>query len=162
MRTSALATAAMGLFASAASAADFTFDVPLRLQNVPSVNTARISCVVYRSALGTVETGPNRIGRADVDIPISGGAYDGNVTVEVDNSGIIPSSEARSYSCYIYALGTSRTGTTYGASYGNFRAVYDVATGHTLDRLVPVVRGSIPRPVSGPAAHAPTASRRWC
>lgn len=133
-------------FSGAATAADFTFDVPVHLENVPSMTAVAVECLVSRVALGGpyAAGGTNVIGRGSASIAVSGGSYDGTVSVEVNNSSIIPSSEARSYICSMRAAGTARTGATYAASTDNFGSVYELATGQTLERLVVRAEAGLP------------------
>lgn len=134
------------MFSSAATAADFTFDVPVHLENVPSMQTAYIECLVSRVALGGpyAAGGTNVIGRGSASVSVSGGNYDGTVAVEVNNSSIVPSSEARSYMCGMRAVGTARTGATYSASTDNFATVYETATGQTLERVAVRAEAGLP------------------
>lgn len=130
---------------TAAAAADFTFDVPVRIENAPSMTTAYIDCVVWRAAVGEVYSGPgNMMGRGGTSVPVTGGRYEGTVTIEVNASGIIPAADARSYSCSLRAVGTSRSGTTYSAMPDNFRTVYETATGQTLTLANNQTRANLP------------------
>ena len=132
--------------ATPVAAADFTLDVPVRLQNLPALTSVGVDCLISRVAPGGpyAAGGTNVIGRGSAPVPISGGSFDGTVTVEIDNSSIIPSSEARSYICSMRGSGRATTGTTYTASSGNFQDVYQTATGQTLDRVMVHAEGSIP------------------
>jgi hypothetical protein len=129
------ALAAM-LLAGPAAAADFTLDVPVRLENVPSMTEARVSCLISRIPIGGDGISQERhvLGRGSARVPVADGRYDGTVTVEINNSSIIQSSEARSYVCSLDASGRSRTGVPYTASSGNFEEVYETATGQRLER----------------------------
>lgn len=134
--------AAFAAFAAAspASAADFTFDVPVSVQNLPSMHTLWRNCTIY-----TAYPGGRIIGRAESrSIPTIGGSYEGTVTIEVNASGITPASEARAYACSLRGNGTARTGSTYAASPDNFAEVYPTATGHSLSRANNTVRGPLP------------------
>jgi len=125
------------LMCSQAWAADFTFKVPLRVENVPTMERVYVECYVSRVPLGGPgrAAGSNVIGRGSTPVTIRGGRYSGTVGVEVNAAGIIPASSARSYACSIRGSGRATTGATYAASSDNFRRVYETATGHTLDRL---------------------------
>ena len=130
----------------AAAAADFTLDVPLRVENAPSLSRITVDCMVSRVRLeDPYRSGStNVIGRGSATVPVTGGRFDGTVTVEINNTSIIPSSEARSYSCALTGNGTARTGAPYAASPDNFRSVYETATGQTLDRLTAHARANLP------------------
>lgn len=122
--------------ATAASAADFTFNIPLRVENVPSMETVTVKCLVSSVRVGEPYAAGrgNVVGQGQTTVrPVDGG-YNGVVRVEVNASGINPASSAQSYSCNLSASGAATTGATYAASPGNFADVYERATGHTLDR----------------------------
>jgi hypothetical protein len=127
-------------------AADFTLDVPVRVQNVPSLINLTVDC--YVSRVLTTDPypagGTNVIGRGSASTPVSGGSFDGTLTIEIDNTGIIPSSSARSYSCAMRGAGRATTGAGYTASSGNFAAVIETATGQTLDRATVTTRANLP------------------
>jgi hypothetical protein len=142
----ATAAIAAGFVAQPAAAADFTFDVPLRIANLPAIETVRVECFVSRIEAGGAYQAAERnvLGRGDATVPISGGNFDGTVTVEVENRSISPSTEVRSYSCSQTAVGTARTGVRFAASPGNYQEAYETATGATLDRVVPRVQANLP------------------
>jgi hypothetical protein len=131
------------LLPSAAAAADYTFDVPVRLVNLPSLTGASVHCIVYSVEALSPDAGVV-MGEGSAAVPVSGGAFDGVVTVEVNNRSIYPSGNARSYLCNLNGTGTARSGSTYGASPGNFRDVYQAATGATIDSLTTTVRANFP------------------
>lgn len=134
------------LLTGTATAADFTLEVPVRFANVPSVTGATVDCLISRVEVGGPggAGGTNVVGRGSAPVPVSGGAFDGTVTVEINSDGIIPASDARSYRCSLRAAGTARTGSTYTASSGNFGDVYTTATGATLDSVTTTVQGNLP------------------
>jgi hypothetical protein len=131
--------------AQPAIAADFTLDVPVRLVNTPGIETLYVECLISRVEAGGVSAagGSNVVARGRQSVPISGGSYEGTVTVEMDNSSIVPSSEARSYICSMRGVGTARTGTAFTASSGNFADVYLTAMGITLDSVRTTVQGNL-------------------
>ena len=148
MRRLGLLTVGLLLLSSTgAVAADFTFNVPVTLSNVPSVTQLAVGCGVSRVEAGGVSPfGPgNVVGSGQTAMPVSGGAYSGTVRVEVNASGIISADQARSYSCSLSVVGRARTGAAYTASPGNLQAIYETATGHTLTSVRTTVRGPIPR-----------------
>jgi len=97
-----------------AMAADFTFDVPVSVRDVPLLTQIRVSCLVSVLAAGVdgaaAET--NVVGRGDVTVDAPGGTYEGTVEVPVENRGTRLSSAARSYSCYLEGLGRNAAGGT--------------------------------------------------
>lgn len=136
-----LLAALAGLASTApASAADFTFDVPVRVENLPSVTTLAVQCAVYTAYPGgriiSVARSPG--------VTVSGGSYDGTIMVEVDNRGITPSSDARAYRCSLIGEGTARTGTRYSMSPDNFVEAYQRATAHMIVTANNQVGGPIP------------------
>ena len=139
-RTRLIAAVALSALAAPAAAADFTFDVPVRVQNVPSMHTLYLSCSVW-----TAYPDDRLVGRgSSPPIPTTGGSYEGTVTIEVNATGITPAAEARVYNCALEGSGTALTGSTYRSSPDNFRAVYERATGHTLVTATNQVRGTLP------------------
>lgn len=140
---SVLAIAALLPLSLPLQAADFTLEVPLRVANVPTMHTVYVECLVSRSPTGGA-AGSDIVGRGSRMVTLAGGRYDGTVTVEINATGINPAASARSYRCSARGLGTASTGATYAAQSGNFRDVYERATGHTLDRLTVNVSGPLP------------------
>lgn len=121
------------LICSQAWAADFTFKVPVRVENVPTIEGVAVECYVSRAPLGApgVAAPSNVIGRGrSTPVIIRCGRYSGTVGVKVDASGIIPASSARSYGCNIRGWGRATTGAGYSAMPSNFRRIYETATGH--------------------------------
>lgn len=126
--------------AAPASAADFTFDIPVSVQNLPSMHTLFVECSVFTAFPGGALIANRRSG----PIAMTGGNYEGTVTVEVNADGLILASEARVYRCSLEGQGTARTGATYSSSPDTFESIYELATGHTLLRVNNLVRGTIP------------------
>lgn len=128
----------------AVGAADFTFNVPLRIENVPSVETLGITCKVSRVRVSDPYPlgGTNVVGQGSAVVRPVGGRYSGTVRITVNASGINPAASAQSYFCSLRASGRAATGATYTASPGNMKEVYERATGHVLDRHVANVRGN--------------------
>jgi hypothetical protein len=140
---SALAGAALA--GIPAFAADFTFDVPVNIENMPSVVSFRVDCYVSRiapGAAGAAASTENVIGRGTKNIVISGANYHATVTVEVDNTSIIPSADAKQYRCSINLRGgTSSTGPGYDVG---SQMMYERVTGLHLDRAVFSAGGPLP------------------
>src|SRR3954447_4378353 len=95
-----------------ASAADFTFDVPVSVRDVPLLAQIRVSCLVSVLPAGTdgAAADTNVVGRGYVTVEAPGGAYDGTVSVPVENGGTRRSMDARSYSCGLEGLGRNAAG----------------------------------------------------
>jgi len=136
-----LVVALLALAPASAPAADFTFRVPVTLSNVPSVTSIRIDCGVWT---GVAFGAGSVIGTAFTIVPVSDGSFSGPVTVDVNANGGLTPDQARSYSCWMTAIGRSRTGAEYGASPGNMQSVYEAATGTTLASFRSTVSGPIP------------------
>lgn len=98
--------AALFAFASAASAADFTFNVPLSLKSIsPGDVAGNIYCQVYSTVpppgLGVIPAGSASMGAGSTPITLSKGGYAGTVAVAVDvNPGKDPAN-ARGYICHL-------------------------------------------------------------
>jgi hypothetical protein len=127
--------------AAPASAADFTFDVPVRVENLPSLTTIRVRCSVQ-----TAEPDRHILGNGySAYVSVTGGRFEGTIMVEVNNDdAFIPSSDARIFDCALIGEGTSRTGRVYALSPSYFVETYERATGHTIVTANNQVRGTIP------------------
>jgi hypothetical protein len=133
------------LMCSQAWAADFTLTVPLRLENVPTIESLTIDCRVSIEPVGgrSPMASYNLVGSGSALVgPIRDGHYSGNVTVEVVARGVHPPSSAKSYSCSISARVRATTGGVVLASSDSFRRTYETATGHTLDSVAAVTSGN--------------------
>ncbi len=140
MRILYLAALAM-VAAAPASAADFTFDVPVRVENMPSLTTIQVQCAVY-----TADRAGRILGVAVSPwVRVTGGRFEGTIAVEVNNDdAFTPSIDARTYRCGLTGIGTSRTGRDFRMSLENFVETYQRATGHTIAIANHQVRGTIP------------------
>lgn len=107
-------TIAAALSGTPALATDFTFDVPVDVQNVPLLTQIAVDCYVSVLPAGTTGAAAdsNVIGRGTVTVDASGGNYSGTVTVPVENRGVLRSVDARSYQCSMRGLGRSPSGTS--------------------------------------------------
>ncbi len=141
------------LVGSTAVAADFTFNIPLSVENTV-IWRIGIQCAVYENELlddgrmgGTygVQIG---IGSASVDIV--DGSFDGTVTVEVDaDAGTYPAL-ARSYVCDLQASWPLEPdkGFVQGAGDvtihpGRFEENYEARSGYLLESAITSIRGRI-------------------
>lgn len=142
-----LAPALLLLTGGSALAADFTFNVPVTLSNVPSVQSLRVECAVSRVAVdgGGAMVDLNVVGRGRATVRVEGGAYSGTVAVEVNASGFLTPDQARSYNCGMIAIGRHRTGVTYEVGPGTMQDLYERATGQRLTSVRGSVQGPIPR-----------------
>jgi hypothetical protein len=69
--------AALALFASSAFAEDFTFTVPVRIENMGHITGAYVQCAVYTARPAQISPSTTEI------VPVSGGEFHGNVVVRV-------------------------------------------------------------------------------
>lgn len=84
------------LTASIAGASDFTFLVPVTIQNVPPDSSVRVSCVVSRNPVDAPTM--SAMGEGFTDRPV-GGSMTGQVTVEVNASPAGSAGLARAFYC---------------------------------------------------------------
>ncbi len=112
IRRSILAALLAAGFSAPATAADFTFDVPVSVRDVPVITQVRVNCLVSVLAAGVDGSAAesNVVGRGEVTVDAPGGTYEGTVEVPVENRGTRLSSAARSYSCYLEGLGRNAAG----------------------------------------------------
>jgi len=102
----ALIAVAVGVASGPALAADFTFTVPVQVTNLPpDSRQGGVSCALYTSP--TISAGRD-VGRSTANLPISGGAYRGEVTVAIDvRPGVDPATVTH-YSCALSFYATLR------------------------------------------------------
>jgi hypothetical protein len=98
--------AALFACASAAGAADFTFNVPVSLKSISPEYPVTIKCFVFNMAVpaGTptnMQFGGDLIGEGRKDFTLKSGAYEGTVTVSVDSSTRKNPADARGYRCLL-------------------------------------------------------------
>lgn len=108
---SLLAFAAIALvFASGpASAADFTFTVPVKLANLPpDSRQGMVQCLAYIGPIGPGLSTLHLAGNGFSMFPISGGAYEGEVTVTIDARPGVDPATATHYSCALQFNATLR------------------------------------------------------
>lgn len=101
--------AALFACASAASAADFTLNVPVSLKSIlPADVPAFINCQVYSvvppPGLGNLPSGSASMGVGSKSFSLSKGGYAGTVAVTVDAGAGKDPANARGYICWL-ALG---------------------------------------------------------
>lgn len=143
------------IFSNAVSAADFTFNVPVRIEN-SVIWRIHVTCYVFENEIGSggrsLDGAWRPVGDARTSIDITNGEFDGVVTVEVDaDPGAFPSL-ARSYHCNMSASwpydpeqGFTSGGGGFFASPDNFESVYEDRAGRTLTTMENEVHGSIPQ-----------------
>jgi hypothetical protein len=102
--------AALFACASAAGAADFTFNVPVSLKSISPEYPVTIRCFVFNMAVpaGTptnMQFGGDLIGEGRKGFTLKSGAYEGTVTVSVDSSTRKNPADARGYRCLLLFSG---------------------------------------------------------
>ncbi len=143
----------MALFGSSALAADFTFNIPLRVENTV-IWRINISCSVYENELlddGRMGgTHGVRVGSGSVGVEMVDGSFDGVVTVEVDaEPGTYPAL-ARSYWCQLSASWPVDPEAGYQPGVGSvaihpgrFQESYEERSGYRLESVTTSIRGRI-------------------
>jgi hypothetical protein len=126
------------LAAPAASAADFTFHVPVTIRNAPGMTSLQVSCVVRGTLPGAGLITILASGNSPW-ITVPAGNYSGTVTVAVNALNATYASSASLYSCN---LGGQISGMG-PASYGSIRSYYQLGTGQTLTESVVSAEGPI-------------------
>lgn len=92
--------------AGAAQAEDFTFTVPVRIANVPpAIVLVAVSCYVANRNPTPGRAPLGIFGNGHAFVPMSGGAYSGDVTVAVNANPRENAGFADHYGCYIMHLG---------------------------------------------------------
>ena len=98
--------------ASSASATDYTFNVPVRVENLSNATEAWVSCDIYQGTLATKRS----VGFGRTEVPLSSGAYTGNVAVNVNAAPGFLASDADSWGCFLAYIWRMPDGTTFNRS----------------------------------------------
>jgi len=122
---------------SEAAGEQFTFHVPVRIENATPIISANVACAVQdeRSTIGSGRTA----------IPLSGGAFHGTLTVAFNLGSEHSPLAARRYYCTIELRARDRAGFEFGSGYMAIETDYSRNTGQELVELVPVAQGDLPR-----------------
>jgi hypothetical protein len=108
-----------------ALAADFTFNVPVTITNMPAAQQLTVLCSVkdrHNYVVGSFAS----------SIPVVNGQFTGTVTVEFNaNDGIHPSL-AINYSCYVDVTGVDPSGRSFAAQYMMLQESWQMATGQPV------------------------------
>jgi hypothetical protein len=133
------------LWAAPASADDFTFTVPVRIENMSHIEGAQVNCsVVNQAADGTrraISLAPS------VAVPVTAGAFNGNITVPVNVSSSYTRADATHWGCTLSYRWRMPDGTLFNRSLvpGERAREYTRYTGQTVASTVDSVGGAIPR-----------------
>lgn len=112
-----------------ATAADFTFEVPVTIDNIPALRRVDVRCRIFQYSddgklLADLGWGSSSISS------ISGGRYSGTVRVEV-NASSTPSSANR-YDCLLGLHGVDRDGREFYADPCELSKRWPAATGQSI------------------------------
>ena len=112
------------LWAAPASAQDFTFTVPVRIENMRHIENAQVNCSVINETGGirrAVSLAPS------VPVPLSGGAFNGNIIVPVSVSSGYTRADVTHWGCSLVYRWRMPDGTVFNRSLalgvGHFTAV---------------------------------------
>ena len=136
----ALVTAAGA--ASAATAADFTINVPVTVTNAPAATALKVYCNVFKAAVGAQPSVD--VGSGSTRLVVTGGNYAGTVTVAFNAKATAPAASATDYSCYLGLEGKAANGSPFESSYMMLAKDWLGATGQTI-----TITPSNPASVSG-------------
>lgn len=147
-RTVIAALAAAALTGAPAFAADFTFEVPVVIENIAGGQSFEISCFV--SLLPPGSTGPaastaNVVGRANKTTNLVNGSFRGTVTVEFDANPGQSASAGKQWKCYLaHILGRKPDGTIFHVNAAQPQQDYEAATGKKIARKALEYGGGLP------------------
>jgi hypothetical protein len=127
---------------AAATAADFTFNVPVTLTNIPAAFALHVWCGIYTKApLGQQ---PTLVGQAMAPVTlVTGGNFSGTVTVAVNANATTPPATVNSYSCNISLDAKNTSGVPFQTDF-QIIPEWKGATGQTI-----TVTPALPNPGSG-------------
>jgi hypothetical protein len=148
MRFLLLASVAATLaLATPAHADDFTFTVPIRIENMTHAENVRVSCDLIRDSGLGMRTGVGSTGQ--IAVPLVAGRYVGTLTLPVTVSGAgYTAADATHWGCNITYRWRMPDGTLFNRSLrlDESRAVeYERYTGQHVASTVDHVDGAVPR-----------------
>lgn len=110
LKNSKMLLTAVATFAAVpAGASDFTFSVPVRVENMRNATAAWVSCDIFMGSGSTKRS----VGFGRSDVPLSGGAYSGDVSVNVNAASGFMASDADSWGCFLTYLWRMPDGSTF-------------------------------------------------
>ena len=104
--------AAAVLAGSPAAATDYTFNVPVRIENMSNATEAWVACDIYQGTLATKRS----VGFGRTEVPLSGGAYSGNIAVNVNAAAGYLATDADSWGCFLAYIWRMPDGSTFTRS----------------------------------------------
>ena len=131
--------------APAAYADDFTFTVPVRVENMTSSSGARVICSVYTASAPSVLVTSSGQGQSDF-VTFTGGNYTGSVRVVVNLHAGVRRDAIHSYSCGLgYWANSGGTGVMVSGNTSEAAAAdYTRITGQAVASSHSIVTGTIP------------------
>jgi hypothetical protein len=115
---------------SAATAADFTFNVPVTVTNTPAATALKVFCDVSKAAVGNEPI--VTVGSDAARVVMTGGNYSGTVTVAFNAKATTPAAWATDYECYLGLEGINKNGIAFESSYNVLATDWAGATGQTI------------------------------
>ena len=109
---SVLLSASAVLAGAPADATDYTFNVPVRIENMGNANEAWVSCDIYQGVLASKRS----VGFGRTEVPLSSGAYSGNIAVNVNAAPGFIATDADSWGCFLAYVWRMPDGTTFTRS----------------------------------------------
>jgi hypothetical protein len=99
--------AALSAFATGASAQDYVLTVPVNISGMPpEIREIEITCSVSALRAGSTTAYEDIGSAAPVRRPVTGGAFSGDVTININRSPFAGGRMATRYSCHTRAYGT--------------------------------------------------------
>jgi len=100
------------MLAVPAGATDYTFNVPVRIENMGNATEAWVSCDIYQGTLASKRS----VGFGRTEVPLSSGAYSGNIAVNVNAAAGYIATDADSWGCFLAYVWRMPDGTTFTRS----------------------------------------------
>lgn len=128
-----------------AAATDFTLDVPVHITNMPRVTRGYVECLISTEPLGGDRfLSTNVIGRNSVFFTVTGGTFDGTVTVPVENTSSRASRAARSYNCQLFGEVLNDSGSSIALDAPSRWSGYETVTHIPIDRATTTINANLP------------------
>ena len=149
MRSTVIAAFAAATLAGApAFAADFTFEVPVVIENIAGGQSFEIDCyvsVLAPGASGPAASAANVVGRASKTTNLVNGTFRGTVVVEFNAGPTHAASAGKQWKCYLsHILGRKPDGSIFHVNAAQPRQDYEAATGKKIARQAVEYGGALP------------------
>jgi hypothetical protein len=127
--------------------ADYVLNVPVRIENMPNLSSANLSCTIYHFGATAVDRQALSVG-TQANVPLSGGSYTGTITVTVT----VSAANALRYtpntwSCFLNFRWRNPDGTEFNesmASNADRAIAYTRITGQAISENTTEVSGPLP------------------